>query len=57
MRVGGCNAVDGPKDTQDVELFFCWDPYTDTHEIIGEKSDLRGGIRFIGFPAAAEDVD
>jgi hypothetical protein len=22
IRVGGCNAVDGPKDKQDVELFF-----------------------------------
>jgi len=22
MRVGGCNAVDGPKDKQDVELFL-----------------------------------
>jgi hypothetical protein len=47
--------MDGNK--LDVGLFFCWDPYADTHEIIGEKSGLRGGIRFIGFPAAAEDVD
>ena len=22
MRVGGCNAVDGPSDKQEVELFF-----------------------------------
>ncbi|MGB8335457.1 MAG: hypothetical protein WCE56_13260, partial [Desulfobacterales bacterium] len=22
IRVGGCNAVDGPKDKQDVELFL-----------------------------------
>jgi hypothetical protein len=22
IRVGGCNAADGPKDKQDVELFF-----------------------------------
>ncbi|MGD9273433.1 MAG: hypothetical protein PVI65_03630, partial [Desulfobacterales bacterium] len=22
IRVGGCNAVDGPKDKQGVELFF-----------------------------------
>jgi hypothetical protein len=22
IRVGGCNAVDGPKEQQDVELFF-----------------------------------
>ncbi|MEN8691963.1 MAG: hypothetical protein ABF303_18025, partial [Desulfobacterales bacterium] len=22
IRVGGCNAVDDPKDKQDVELFF-----------------------------------
>jgi hypothetical protein len=22
IRGGGCNAVDGPKDKQDVELFF-----------------------------------
>jgi hypothetical protein len=26
IRVGGCNAVDGPKGKQDVELFFCWGP-------------------------------
>jgi hypothetical protein len=26
IRVGGCNAVDGPKDKQDVELFLSGAP-------------------------------
>jgi uncharacterized protein with HEPN domain len=28
IRVGGCNAVDGPKDKQNVELFFSGAPKT-----------------------------
>ena len=34
IRVCGCNAADGPKDKQDVELFFFWDPkygFTENH--------------------------
>ena len=38
IRVGGCNAVDGPKGKQDVELFFSGtlkpleNPVGDMHE-------------------------
>ena len=40
MWVGGCNAGDGPKDKQDVALFFAGalipgTPYTPSH-VIGE---------------------